>query len=52
MPIATAILLVASHISHPIPDPAHALKRAAIASERTDCLSFGFCSIQFVLSLF
>ena len=51
MPIATAMLLVASHISHPIPEPALALKRATIASERTDCLSFGFRSIQFVLSL-
>ena len=35
IPIATPMLLVASQISHPIPDPALAAKRAVIASERS-----------------
>ncbi len=48
-PIATAMLSVASHMIQPIPDPAIALKRAAIASESNARLSFGSCSIVFVL---
>jgi hypothetical protein len=46
-PIATPMLLVASHMSHPTPEPALALSRAAIASERTDVLPFVFCSMLF-----
>ncbi len=42
---------LASHIPHPIPDPIPALKRTAIASDRTDRLSFGGCSILFALSM-
>ena len=51
MPIATAMLLVASHMTHPIPDPALALKRTTMASERTDRLAFGSFFILFVLSM-
>ena len=51
MPIATAMLPVASHITHPIPDPALALNRTAIASERNDGLSSGLCSILFALPM-
>jgi hypothetical protein len=51
MPIAIAMLLVASHMAHPIPDPAIALKRTTIASERTDGISFGFRFILFILSM-
>jgi hypothetical protein len=50
-PIATAMLLVASHVSHPMPDPAIALNKAAIASERADDLLFGFGSILPALSV-
>jgi hypothetical protein len=45
VPIATPMLLVASHMSHPIPEPALALRMAAIASERTNGLSFDSCSM-------
>lgn len=50
-PIATPMLLVASHMSHPTPEPALALSRAAIASERNDVLPFVCCSILFFLML-
>ena len=50
MPIATALLPVASHMTHPIPAPPLAAK-SAIAAERPKCLVFGFCSIVFVLSM-
>ena len=51
MPIATAMLAVASLVSHPMPDPAIALNRTAIASERADDLLFGFWSILPALSM-
>ena len=49
IPIATPMLLVASQMSHPIPEPVLAPKRAAKASERIDGLPFGFVSILFIL---
>lgn len=44
-PIAIPTWLVATHISHPIPEPAHALKIAAIASVRNDNFSLDLGSI-------
>ena len=49
MPIPTALLPVASNRAYPIPAPALIAKIAAIAAERVDCLSFGCCSILFML---
>jgi hypothetical protein len=46
-PIAIAMLPDISHMAQPIPDPAIALKTTAIASERIDDLSIGFCSMMF-----
>jgi len=51
MPIATAMLPVASQIIHPMPDPAAALNRAVIASARSDGLSISFCSMLYVPSM-
>lgn len=43
--IASATLLVASKLSHTIPEPLPAFHRAAIVSEPTDVLLLAFCSI-------
>ena len=51
VPIPTTTLPVASIRAYPIPAPAQTAKRAAIAAERVDCLSFGCCSILFTLSM-
>ncbi len=51
MPIATAMLLDASHTAHPMPDPTIALTITAMASERIDGLLFGSCSTVCVPSI-
>ncbi len=51
MPIATPMLLVASQMSQPIPEPALALKSAAIASVRKDGMTRCFCSMVLCASI-
>ena len=51
MPMDSAMLAVASHMIHPIPDPAPALKRTASASERRDDLPCVGSSMLIVTSM-